>query len=97
MAGSAMFMGIPRRNIPWFPTIDPDLCSGCGECTDVCPNDVFAPNDTAGKTAVANPYNCVVLCDKCVSFCQSGALSFPDKEETKDLIARLRATVRMSP
>lgn len=39
---------------------------------------------------VANPLQCVVLCDKCARFCPVGAISFPGKAETKlALLARL--------
>ena len=33
--------------------------------------------------------NCVVLCDKCAPFCDQDAISFPDKQKTKELIGRL--------
>jgi NAD-dependent dihydropyrimidine dehydrogenase PreA subunit len=94
MAASATFMGIPRESIPWFPTIDEDVCTQCGECLDICPNGVFAQNNSEAKTEVANPYNCVVLCDKCASFCPSEAISFPDKDATKHLLTRLKTAVR---
>jgi ferredoxin len=38
---------------------------------------------------VANPDNCVVLCDKCAGFCPQEAISFPDKEATKRLVGKL--------
>jgi NAD-dependent dihydropyrimidine dehydrogenase PreA subunit len=46
-------------------------------------------NEQTGKVEVANPDNCVVLCDKCVSFCPQEAISFPDKEATKRLLGKL--------
>ncbi|MEG8947527.1 ATP-binding protein [Rosettibacter firmus] len=56
-------MGIPREEIPWYPTINTDLCNSCGNCIDFCSNDVFK----AGKlyTEVVNPYYCVVGCSSC--------------------------------
>lgn len=35
------------------PTVDLDLCTGCGVCVDICP-EVFALNDD-GLSTVINP------------------------------------------
>jgi NAD-dependent dihydropyrimidine dehydrogenase PreA subunit len=87
-------MGIPRDKIPWSPQIDPDKCIGCGECLETCPNGVFVLNEETGKVEVADPANCVVLCDKCAGFCAQEAISFPDKEEIKKLLTKLLKEVR---
>jgi hypothetical protein len=29
MAKDEMWHGIPRKDIPWFPTVDADTCIGC--------------------------------------------------------------------
>ncbi len=76
-------MGIPREKISWYPTIDDSACIGCGACLECCANGVYALSEERGKMEVANPLQCVVLCDKCARFCPVGAISFPDKEETK--------------
>lgn len=88
MSGGA-YLGIPREDIPWAPTIDADLCVGCGQCREVCANGVFALNEGDGKMEVVQPGNCVVLCDKCATFCEAKAISFPDKEETKRFVGQL--------
>lgn len=80
------YMGIPREKIPWRPFINEEECIGCGTCLETCSNNVFVMNESTGKVEVANPNNCVVLCDKCKGFCEVEAISFPDKEETKRLI-----------
>ena len=86
------YLGIPRDEIAWNPAIDEEKCIGCGQCLEVCPNNVFAMDEASGKMKVVNPQNCVVLCDKCKAFCDQEAISFPDKEELKRwLAARLRA------
>ncbi|OPY91742.1 MAG: NADH-plastoquinone oxidoreductase subunit [Syntrophaceae bacterium PtaU1.Bin231] len=87
--GERTYMGIPREQIPWAPRIDADKCVGCGECLDVCPNGVFVMNEEAERMEIADPNNCVVLCDKCAEFCPVEAITFPDKEETKQLLKRM--------
>lgn len=77
----------PREEIAWYPTIKPDLCNGCGDCKVLCKPGVFEPGppDPAGiqrpKLVVARPYNCLVLCTRCVPICTSGAIILPPKEE----------------
>lgn len=83
------YMGIPREQIPWSPKVDEDQCIGCGECLEVCPNGVYVLNEETNTMEVADPNNCVVLCDKCAGFCPVEAISFPDKEETKRLLQKL--------
>ncbi|ABB24791.1 conserved hypothetical protein [Pelodictyon luteolum DSM 273] len=74
---------VPREEIPWYPTIKPELCNGCGDCKVLCRPGVFEPGppDPAGihrpKLIVANPYSCVVLCTRCVPICTSGAITLP--------------------
>ena len=40
------FLGIPRTLIPWFPSIDDDLCSNCGLCVDACKHQTYAFTDS---------------------------------------------------
>jgi len=51
---------------------DPDKCTGCGTCLDVCPREVFRPFD--GKIEVAARDACVE-CGACQRNCPRGALS----------------------
>lgn len=77
----------PREEIAWYPTIKPDLCNGCGDCKVLCKPGVFElgePDPTGihrPKLVVGHPYNCLVLCDRCVPICTSGAITMPSKEE----------------
>ena len=84
-----VYLGIPREHIPWAPAVDPEKCVGCRECVDMCSNGVYVLHEAQSRAQVAEPNNCVVLCDKCAGFCPQGAISFPDREETKKLIGRL--------
>lgn len=85
------FMGVPRKDIPWCPTIDYKKCDFCMECDDFCPHRVFERrDDEEKKLVVAHPENCVVFCRACAKTCGPDALTFPDKKETTELIKRHR-------
>jgi NAD-dependent dihydropyrimidine dehydrogenase PreA subunit len=85
----------PREEIPWFPTVKPELCNGCGDCKVLCKPGVFEPGppDPTGihrpKLVVAHPYNCLVLCTRCVPICTSGAITLPPKEEFEHFVEYL--------
>jgi len=78
--------GIPREEIPWFPTIDEEKCIGCKSCVEFCPNDVLEFDEKAGKARVKNSYNCVVECKACAKLCDACAISFPGEEEFSTFI-----------
>lgn len=90
------FMGVPRSEIPWAPTIDYDKCDFCMECDEFCPHRVFERREGEVKLVVANPENCVVFCRACAKTCGPDALSFPDKPAIVALIKMLRATEAQS-
>ncbi|MDZ7270870.1 MAG: ferredoxin family protein [candidate division KSB1 bacterium] len=85
---SQRYMNIPREEIPWYPTVDAELCTSCGNCLGFCANGVFAQGEQAVE--VVSPYNCVVGCDACAKDCPSGAISFPSKEELVQKLRELR-------
>lgn len=82
------YMGIPRQEIPWFPTINTDLCINDNLCMDFCSNDVFAQGELYME--VKNPYNCVVGCAACAKECPVEAITFPDKKELIKILNELR-------
>lgn len=38
-----MWHGYPREAIPWFPTVNEDVCNGCGVCLKLCSTQCMAP------------------------------------------------------
>jgi CDP-4-dehydro-6-deoxyglucose reductase len=72
--------GIPRAEIPWHPTVDPDVCIGCGTCVVSCSRVVYRFDFERKKAVVADPMHCMVGCRTCASTCPANAISFPDRE-----------------
>jgi NAD-dependent dihydropyrimidine dehydrogenase PreA subunit len=57
------------------PKVDPDKCTGCGACVDICPTEVFEiEND---KAKVARPDDCTA-CETCVEECLEEAIVLED-------------------
>jgi len=89
-AGYNNFLGIPRRLIPWYPTIDGDLCTNCDVCVRACKHGTYAYNESAERVIVADPYCCEVYCESCRFQCPECAISFPDRKAIKIVIKELR-------
>jgi len=85
---------IPREKIPWFPTVDLELCTGDQECFKFCKNDVFTWDEENAQPIVKNPYNCVVGCQACIHICPTEAIRFPSKDELRETMKRLRAEMQ---
>ncbi len=81
---------LPREKIPWFPTLDYEICTGDQECFNFCKNNVFTWDEEKQHPIVTNPYNCVVGCQACINVCPVQAISFPSKDELRASIIRLR-------
>ncbi len=58
----------------WFPRLDRNLCTGCGDCIAVCPTSALAQVD--GKAALAFPDLCT-YCTACETICPVGAIELP--------------------
>jgi NAD-dependent dihydropyrimidine dehydrogenase PreA subunit len=69
--------GIPREEIPWYPTILEDLCDGCKLCVQFCSFGVYEYDEKNNKVRVTNPFNCVVGCSMCALKCKPKAIMFP--------------------
>ncbi len=68
---------IPREEIPWYPEINYQKCTGCQACLEHCSNNVYEWNQEEEKVEIVNPYNCVVGCSGCYSKCPVEAIKFP--------------------
>lgn len=73
-------MGIkdtPREEIPWYPTVNKEKCTGCRTCVNFCSHGTYEWDEEKNIPVVANPYNCVVGCSGCRPQCPAGAIGFP--------------------
>ncbi len=76
----AYWHSIPRKEIPWYPTIDEDGCIGCKLCYVSCGRNVFDFDFERNRAVVARPYNCLVGCSTCATICPVGAIEFPPRD-----------------
>jgi NAD-dependent dihydropyrimidine dehydrogenase PreA subunit len=73
-----LWHGVDRSKLTWFPTIDQNVCTGCGLCVLTCSNSVFKWNVDEKRPITANPQNCVLGCTTCGKVCPEEAITFPD-------------------
>jgi len=73
----ALWHGIPRKEIPWIPTVDADTCIGCELCFVTCGRGVYDMKDR--KAEATRPYECMVGCSTCATVCPTNAIRFPEK------------------
>ena len=71
---------LPNVATPNRPVIrNPDVCTGCNTCVDVCQVDVYVPNPVKGKPPITlHPEECW-YCGCCVNECpnlSAGAIKF---------------------
>jgi len=78
MATDKTWHGIPREEIPWYPTVDADTCIGCTLCYATCGRLVYEMQDN--NAVAARPLNCMVGCSTCGTVCPVEAISFPGRD-----------------
>lgn len=79
----------PRSEIPWFPSISSEKCTGCGLCKTFCPKQVFAQAQSTDRhppMQVVQPYACVLLCKGCESRCPAQAITFPSEKDFRSFV-----------
>ncbi len=52
--------------------VDTDKCTGCGQCVDICPVEVYEMN--SGKSDPAQAEECLG-CESCIEVCEFGAIT----------------------
>lgn len=65
----------------WFPVIDYDRCTSCGQCHAFCLFGVYT-KDEGGRVVVANPSSCKNNCPACARICPETAIIFPKVGES---------------
>lgn len=63
-----------------------ELCTGCGNCVNTCPCDVFRVDKENKKTTIAYPEECQV-CSMCTIYCPMGVLIVTPEKVTKPITA----------
>mgnify|MGYP001052298988 CR=1 FL=1 len=47
----------------WLPVIDPDICTGCGDCVEVCPTGALALQNEVAVVARPDACNYTGYCE----------------------------------
>ncbi len=58
----------------WLPTINREVCTGCGDCITACPVDALGQVD--GKADLIRPEKCT-YCAACEDLCPVDAIALP--------------------
>ena len=61
--------GVPREQVPWYPTIDTEQCTGRKTCFEFCSHHVYAWDEATDRPRVTEPFQCVVGCSSCSHQC----------------------------
>jgi NAD-dependent dihydropyrimidine dehydrogenase PreA subunit len=64
---------------PWFPAIDRERCTSCGQCAEFCLFGVYTIRD--GRVVVEHPERCKPHCPACARICPQAAIIFPKHDE----------------
>lgn len=90
------YAGVPRESIDWYPIINLELCKPetCHqECIRACPRNIFE-RINLGNVIVARPFECTVGDISCSFQCPFQAISFPSREELKQMLMKARESLK---
>lgn len=63
------------RSADWtLPLIDPQRCSGCGQCERLCPTQAVDVHE--GRALIVRPEDCT-FCEVCEALCPERAIGRP--------------------
>lgn len=65
--------------LPWFPTLDRERCTSCGQCVEFCLFGVYETRD--GQVVVEHPERCKPHCPACARICPKAAIIFAKHNE----------------
>ena len=68
------------RTDAWYPVIDKERCTECGQCHDFCLFGVYEMKK--GTVGVKHPQNCKNNCPACARICPSKAIIFPKYDKS---------------
>ena len=85
----------PRERLPWFPTINCEVCLSDLECVNFCPAGVFDWDPVTRKPVVARPFDCIPGCRSCADNCKAKGISVPGKKDVAAALKRIRAEDRV--
>ena len=80
-----------RERLPWFPTINYEVCLFDLECLNFCPAGVFDWDPATSKPVVARPFDCIPGCRSCAQNCKAKGISLPGKKQVAAALKRIRA------
>ncbi|MCK4563821.1 MAG: ferredoxin family protein, partial [Verrucomicrobia bacterium] len=70
-----------QTNPAWYPVLDYDRCTHCGQCFEFCLFGVYEKTEE-GRVVVANPQSCKNNCPACARICPETAIVFPKVGES---------------
>ena len=89
------WFGVPRKEIKWYPKVDPAACIGCGLCAVICGRGVYSYDLVTKKPIVAQPYHCLVGCQTCANLCPVGAIEFPPPEVAREAARKYKIFIKV--
>jgi NAD-dependent dihydropyrimidine dehydrogenase PreA subunit len=58
-----------------YPVVDEDRCTGCGNCVEICPSEVYQMEED--KSTPIHPEECIE-CWACVTQCPAESIQLTD-------------------